>query len=230
MNKPSCIVIEDQPVARRIIEQHLENCGLLDNKGSFSSAIDALSYLNENDIDILFLDIEMPVLNGLQMLKTLQRKPLVIVISAYREYALDSYDFDVTDFLLKPISFERFLKAVNKSCEIIKNNRNKYKYDKDFIVVKQDKKIHKLDLESIIYIESMGDYVKFYTSKGVYVAYQTIKNLSEKLPFPKFLKIHKSYIVALDKIESIVGNTIFINEIRLPIGESFRSVVKKIIS
>lgn len=231
MYKPTCIIIEDQPIAKRIIERHIADSQLLELKGTFSSALNGLTFLNENNIDIVFLDIEMPLLNGIQMLKTLKNMPLVIITTAYREYALEGYELNVIDFLLKPISLERFVKAVNKCCEILKLNKRKSIHERKFIVVKQDKIFHKINFESIEYIESMGDYAKFFTKNGIFIAHQSIKKLTQELSTHCFIKIHKSYIVNLNAIKAIQGNTVVLVENTiLPIGESFRSKIKQMFS
>lgn len=231
MYKPTCIIIEDQPIAQRIIEKHISDTQLLELKGTFSLAQNGIAYLNENDIDILFLDIEMPILNGIQMLKTLTNMPLVVITTAHREYAFDGYEFNVTDFLLKPISLERFVKAVNKCCEMLKLNKKNIDLEKDFIVVKQDKTLHKINFVNIYYIESWGDYAKFFTHNGTYIGHHSIKSLTEELPVQYFIKIHKSYIVNIKAIKGIQGNTVILDENTiLPIGESFRQKVKKTIS
>lgn len=173
----------------------------------------------------------MPVLNGLQLLKTLKSSPLVIITTAYKEYALDGYELNVIDYLLKPISLERFVKAVNKCCDLLKLQNPKSMYEKNFIVVKQDKIYHKIKFENIEYIESMGDYSKFHTNNGIYIGHVSIKSLTEELPHQYFIKIHKSYIVNINAIQGIQGNTVILGEnMTLPIGESFRSKVKKTIS
>ena len=179
------------------------------------NAFEAANVLQTNEVNILFLDINMPKLNGLNFLKTLRNPPAVIITTAYREYALDAFEMDVVDYLKKPFAFERFYKAINKAISQLSLSQKIVEASpvmhpdeppRNLIFVKEDKITYKVDIEMILFIESVGDYNKIHTRQKVYLTYQTLKKLQDLLPFTSFPRIHKSYIVALSKIDSIIGN------------------------
>ncbi|MFC2096091.1 LytR/AlgR family response regulator transcription factor [Bacteroidota bacterium] len=225
-----CIIVDDEPPAQRVIEMFLKDLPSIELIAKCNSAFEANDILMKYDIDIMFLDINMPKMSGLNFLKSLNKKPAVIITTAFREYALEGFELDVIDYLKKPFSFERFFKAVNKAIESVKtksthtNNKHipEIKANREYIFVKEDKATYKISMNDIYFIESVGDYNKIYTKDKVYLAYQTLKKLQDLLPSDQFPRIHKSYIIALNKIEKIIGNHIKIMGQDVPIGQTYR--------
>lgn len=225
------IIVDDEPLAQRVIEKYSDDVPTLELVGKCDSAFTAMELLNNTPVDLMFLDINMPKLLGIDFLKMLKNKPLVVFTTAHREYALEGYDLDVVDYLTKPFSFERFYKSVLKAQELhqLRNEKrnestvihNEHERDK-LIFVKADNKIFKVYLNSIFYIEALGDYVKIRTQNGTVVTYQTLKGIEEQMPNEEFIRVHKSYIVAFSKIDIIEGNTIKIGEAEIPIGKNYR--------
>lgn len=226
-----CLIVEDELPAINIMEKYIADFPLLKLEGKCRNAMEATVLLHQKQIDLMFLDINMPKMTGLDFLKTLQKPPLVIITTAYREYALDSFELDVLDYLHKPFSFDRFAKAVNKAVEkLSKNITNQYvlptqkreQLDEDFIFIKDDKITYKVNLKDILYVEAVGDYVKIITTEKVYLSYQSMKNVETYLPPNRFPRVHKSYIVSISKINAIEGNMIHIHNTTIPIGQTFK--------
>lgn len=234
--KYRCLIVEDEPIAQQIIETYISKLDALQLVGTCNNAFDALNVLHRESIDLLFLDIKMPSLSGLDMLKTLQNRPKVILTTAYSEFGVESYDYGITDYLLKPISFERFLKAVNKllvtqAPEIApKPIDQDIAPDSTFFFFKSDKKIHKYYFADILFIEGSGNYVKVHT-KGdkPLMVLDKLSDLQDKLPKPSFLRIHKSYIVNIRYIDNVEGNLVTINGQPLPISASFKQQLEGLI-
>lgn len=221
-----CIAVDDEPLALDIIKDYISQVPFLKLINIFKDGISTLEFLSENDIDLIFLDIEMGGLSGTQLLKTLQRKPEVIMTTAYRNYAVDAFELNVTDYLLKPFSFERFLQAVEKATDLIKAKQIKIHNglnDKNYFFVKSDGKILKVNFDDILYIEGLSEYIVIKTITGNIISLQSFKNIQESLPQNKFVRIHKSYMISLDKIESIKGQSVFIAKKELPIGNKFKN-------
>lgn len=233
MNKIKCLITDDEPLAVQVLEKYVRNLDYLELAGCCSNAIETINFLQKNKIDLLFLDIQMPGLTGIDFLKTLMRPPRVILTTAYREYALEGFDLNVLDYLLKPISFERFLVAVNKFLAlkqydpgtIVPATVLQPQNNDSFIYLKADKKMIKVYLRDILFIESLKDYVRVKTNKQEIVTYQKISYLEEKLPDDRFLRIHRSYIVAIDKITSFNATTIDIGSETLTIGRLYKDIV-----
>ncbi len=232
--KIRCIAVDDEPLALRVIESHIEKMQDIELVAKCSNAIEAFAVLKNKKIDLIFLDIQMPELTGLDFLKTLQNPPHVIFTTAYRNYAIDAFDLDVLDYLLKPISFERFLKSINKfynrkkeSVASIKENANSDKATLGFVYIKKGKSIIKILVNSIIYIESLKDYVKVHTKDHTYLTKQQIGVFEEILPEEKFLRIHKSFIVSIDNITSFSPSKVEIDKTILSIGRTYKSLVLK---
>ncbi|MBK6929421.1 MAG: response regulator transcription factor [Saprospirales bacterium] len=193
--------------------------------------------LQQQPVDLLFLDIQMPELTGIEFLRTLRSKPVVIFTTAYAEFALEGYALDVTDYLLKPFSFERFVLACNKAIALLQARRAiaaepaaaELAPGKDYILVKADHKVHRVKLDDILFVQSMREYVAFYTPSGRIISLNSLKSLEETLPAERFIRIHKSYIVAIDKIDTLEGNLVHIGKEKLPIGANYReAVVRKV--
>ncbi len=225
MKMMTCIIADDEPIARQILENYIKEIPNLELLASCKNAFEVIEVLQTQSPDILFLDINMPKLSGLSLLKTLQQKPAVIITTAYPEHAVEGFELSVTDYLLKPFSLERFLQAVYK----VKNNTNdtsktlvpEEKDASKTIFVKSDKKIIKLHTDNISYIEAYGNYIKIYTDQMILTP-QTLTDFAEKLP-GSFLRIHKSYAVNFDQLKLIDGNQFVLqNDVKLPIGKSYR--------
>jgi len=232
--KIRCIAVDDEPLALRVIESHIEKMQDIELVAKCSNAIEAFAVLKNKKIDLVFLDIQMPELTGLDFIKTLQNPPHVIFTTAYRNYAIDAFDLDVLDYLLKPISFERFLKSINKfynrkkeSIISIKENANSDQEISGFINIKKGKSMIKILVNKIIYIESLKDYVKIHTKEQTFVTKQQIGVFEEILPEEKFLRVHKSFIISLDSITSFSPSKVEIDKIILPIGRTYKSLVLK---
>lgn len=231
-----CLIIDDEPLAQRVIERYAENLSYLQIVKKCNSAIEAIEVLHHEGVDLIFLDINMPKLTGIDFLRTLKNPPLVIITTAYAEYAIQGYELDVVDYLMKPFAFERFYKAVQKAEEILKardiqhfENREVEKTDEDFIFVKSSKKTFKVNLSDILYIEALGDYVKIHTTDKMIVSYQSLKNIETLLPPKQFPRIHKSFIIALSRIDLIEGNQVKIRDRMLPVGTNFKNEFERLI-
>lgn len=225
--KLKCLIVDDEPLAQRILEKFIDEMSFLQLIAKCSDAIEAMDVLQEKKIDLIFLDINMPRLSGINFLKTYKNPPMVIITTAYTEYAVESYELNVLDYLKKPFSFERFIKAVQKAKDFSMANKNLPDAEEkdenlDYIFIKANKKTVNVLINTIIYIEALGDYVKIYTESGSIVTYQSMKGIERLLPSKKFCRIHKSYIVSLSKIKSIIGNTVKIESGELPIGNSYK--------
>ncbi len=226
-----CIVVDDEPLALNILEEYIKKIPYLDLKKSFTSALECIDYLKQNKVDLLFLDIQMEELSGIQLLKVLKERPEVIFTTAYNEYAIQGFDLDVTDYLLKPISFERFLIAVDKVYEKISLKKMPVMQqlesaakpnEKDFFFVKTEFRLQKVFLSDILYIEGMGDYVRIVTTKERIMTLQSFKKVESVLTEPRFVRVHRSYMIALDKITSVERNRIRIGDQLIPVGENYR--------
>ena len=229
--KITCVIIDDEPLAIKVLESHIQNIEFLDIKATFANAIEANTYLQHCKVDLIFLDINMPRLTGLEFLKILSDPPKVILTTAYREFALDGYEHNVTDYLLKPISFDRLLKAVNKvlpGSESIPAGRTQPAMA-EHIFLKSNKKMVKVDLEEILYIESIKDYVKVKTLSREIITYQRLSNMEEMLPSNRFLRIHKSFIINMQNIDSYSASGVEINKYELPFGRLFKDEAMKVL-
>ncbi len=224
----NCLIIEDEKPAQRVLEQFIKNSPGLSLCGVFKTAMEAQAKLNQGGVDLLFLDINLPLISGIALLKSLKDPPLVIVTTAYSEYALESFELDVVDYLLKPFSFERFVKATNKAFKLkgveeITSDIAGQESNSEQIIVNVDKVLYQLNLSDICYIASDKDYVCIYTPQRKYVFLDSLRNWEEKLKDKGFCRVHKSYLVNLEHIDKVEGNTICLDLKELPIGRSYRS-------
>jgi len=233
-----CIIVDDEIHARKVLEKYIHDFPHLELVHSCKNALEAMDILRYKQIDAMFLDINMPKLTGLSFLESLSHPPLVVITTAYREYALDAFELDVIDYLHKPIPFPRFVKAIAKVEEKLslqdrtanKKTETAVSKTEDFIFVKADKKTIKLNFDDIKYIEGLGDYIKIHTKTKTIVSKLTIKKLEDLLPRNQFPRVHKSYIISLQLIESIEGNQIEIDQQKIPIGQSYRQGFMEIIN
>lgn len=228
--KLKVIIVDDEPMSRSFLERYCEKNGDLEVKGSFENAETALDYLHKNEIDILFLDVEMPDLSGFQLLDQLLYMPKVILTTSKTDYAFDAFQYGVADYLKKPITFNRFQEAIAKLKESVNNTAVTAAVKPtdtviDEIFIKSDGKLTRLNFQEILYIESLGDYVKYFTSTKNYVTLSTLKAVEEKMVGNKFMKVHRSYIVNLQKIKDIQDNTLVIEGKVIPISKSLKSEV-----
>lgn len=230
-----CLIVDDEPLAADVLEKYISQLDSLTLAGKCENAIAAAIFLQKNKVDLLLLDIQLPKLTGIDFLKTLPSRPAVILTTAFRDYALEGFELNVLDYLLKPISFERFLAAINKyhsiheSSPVLSSSPTSITpiTEAPFIYLKADKKMVKVFLKDIIYIESLRDYVKVKTLQKDIITYQRITYLEEKLPDAQFLRIHRSYIIAIDKIQSFDSMVIEIGNQELPIGRLYKAAVRK---
>ena len=226
MNRCKCIIVEDEPLAQNILKKYIADHPSLELVATCTDALEAQLILNKQPIHLIFLDINLPKLSGINFLKSLLQSPLIIFTTAYPEFAVEGFELNAVDYLLKPFSFERFLKAVNKVIEKLNNFSLPKKEEIDaFIFFKSDKKIHKVDLESIHYIEAVGDYMKVITDSGQLLINETMKNLQEELPARSFIRVHKSFIISRNRIKFIEGNYIQVENKSIPIGATYRNDV-----
>lgn len=235
-SKIRCLVVDDEPLAISVLQDYIGQLETLALTGTCSNAVEALLFLQKNKVDLIFLDIQMPKLTGIDFLKTLPNRPKVIFTTAFREYALEGFELNVLDYLLKPIPFDRFLVAINKyypagdpghALPPMLVPADQGNVGEHFIYMKSDKKMVKVFLHEILYIESLKDYVKVKTVSGEVVSYQRISYLEEKLPDRRFLRIHRAYIIATDKIRSFNASMIEVGSQELPIGRQYKAEVMK---
>lgn len=221
-----CLIIDDEPPARELIKAYLEVLPDFEVSGIFDNAIDGFIYLQSNEVDLLFLDIQMPKMSGLELLKALHKKPEVILTTAFREYAVEAFELEIFDYLVKPISQERFLKAISKFLhfqEITKAvSPESNAFNNAYLFLKVDKDQVKVFLNDILYIEGLKDYIKVFTSEGLYVVYERLGYMEAKLPESKFIRVHKSFIVAIDKISTYNNDSLKVQQQEIPIGRMYK--------
>ena len=231
-----CIVVDDEPLALDILEDYIDKVPFLNLTKKCVSAIEALESLKSEKVDLIFLDIQMPDLTGIQFVKSLAQKPDIIFTSAYSDYALEGFNLNAVDYLLKPISFERFLRAVNKYYDSFNNKSgtapkpHSIESDEEkFIFIKTEYRIIKVNLSDILYIEGLKDYIRFVTPSNQLLTLQSMKSMEESLPKRQFIRVHKSYIIALQHIEAIERNKIKIKDKWIPIGNTYRESFFKLV-
>lgn len=227
------IIVDDETAAHDNIKDYASNLSYLSFQKSCYNAFEALEYLNKNSIDLIFLDINMPKLSGLEFIKTLSNPPKIIITTAYKEFALEGYELNIDDYLLKPFNFSRFLKSVSKisNALAIKANtiQNTETTEDSKIFIKEDKKYYQIKLKDILFIEAYGNYVKIHMIDKMIISHQTLTSFTHNLPENQFLRVHKSFIISIDKIELIEGNRIKIQTHKIPIGKMYKLNVNKLI-
>lgn len=222
----NCLIVDDEPLSQDVISDYVSTCPELILKGICKDALEAGEKLKKDNIDLLFLDINMPRLSGISFVKSLKDAPMFVFISAYSEYAIEGFDVEAVDFLLKPVSFERFRVAVNRVLErfMMKNVINP---TTGHVMVRADKKSYKLDFADLLYLEAQGDYVKFVTAERSLVVHGTLKEMMQQLPENQFERIHKSYIISLSKIDYLEGNQVKVGNHKIPVSLNFRDQLLK---
>jgi DNA-binding LytR/AlgR family response regulator len=226
--KLKCIIIDDEPVARKVLQEFIEDIDFLELVGEAENPLKAMSLLNTNEIDIIFLDINMPKINGIDFLKSSTINSSIIMTTAYADYAVDAYGLNVLDYLVKPVAFERFLKACNKAKDVIELKRQSHVKPQSVnghFFIKCNNQIEKIFYQDLIYAEAMMNYVMLYTSSRKMMVYITIKSLEEQLPAAMFIKVHKSFIVNINKIKSIEGNILDIGIAKITISQNLKEKV-----
>lgn len=224
----NCIIIEDNEISREVIENYVEKTGFLKLLRSFPEPISALAFLSENPVDLILLDIELPEMNGIEFIRTIKDRhhAHIILITSHKEFALDAFEHSVVDYLVKPITYGRFYKAVEK----IRSSRSKSDRadnEKEDIFIRKGTGAVRIQKSDILWVEALGDYVTVNTHKGKFVIHTTMKSIEDKLPSKDYVRVHRSYIVRLDKIDRIEGQAIVCNEKHIPIGKSYRENIFK---
>ena len=225
--KLKCIITDDEPIARKGLQSYVERINFLELVGVCEDAIQLNNQLKSQQADLLFLDIEMPYMTGIELLNSLSNPPKVIITSAYAEYAIKGYDLEVSDYLLKPISFDRFLKAVNKVYDQLISSQTPVV--QDYLFVKTSLKLEKIRFNDMRFIEGIENYVAIYTSDGKIITHTTLRTILQKLPPERFVQVHKSYLVNIDKIDSIEGNLLGIGKNKIPLSRTYKEAALEII-
>ena len=223
--KIRCIAVDDEPLSLRIIEKYAAELQQVELVTTCSNAFEAMEALRKKQVDLLLLDINMPKLSGISLLKTLDRPPLVVFITAYPEYAVEGFELEAVYYLLKPFPFERFAKAINRVSERLFQQKNPPEMLPGHLLIKADKKIYKLDFQDITYLEAYGDYVKIFTKDKMLLTKERLANLETELPESAFFRIHRSYLIRLDAIEFIEGNLVQIQGNKLPVSPPQREAL-----
>ena len=225
--KLKCIITDDEPIARKGLQNYVERIDFLELVGVCEDAIQLNNQLKSQQADLLFLDIEMPYMTGIELLNSLSNPPKVIITSAYAEYAIKGYDLEVSDYLLKPISFDRFLKAVNKVYDQLISSQTPVV--QDYLFVKTSLKLEKIRFNDMRFIEGVENYVAIYTSDGKIITHTTLRTILQKLPPERFVQVHKSYLINIDKIDSIEGNLLGIGKNKIPLSRTYKETALEII-
>jgi DNA-binding LytR/AlgR family response regulator len=220
----NCLIVDDNPLARLAIRNMILEVGDLELAGEFENATQAYNFLHQNNCDLLFLDVEMPGMSGLELLKTIDHRPLVILITSKTEYAIEGFEMQVVDYLLKPVSFPRLLKAIHHAKELYawKQSPAPLSDNQEFLFARVNGQMTRIDFADILFVESMGDYVIFHTHSRKYMVHLTMKGVEEKIPNDRFIRVHRGYIVALDKIDNMVQNSLQIEKHLVPVSETYK--------
>ncbi|MBP4136845.1 LytR/AlgR family response regulator transcription factor [Flavobacterium geliluteum] len=227
--KIKCLLVDDEPLAIKVIQNYLANFVDFEVVGTFYNPLEALDFINTTPVDVVFLDINMPMMTGFELISLIESKTKVVITTAFREFAAESYDLDVLDYLVKPIPLPRFIKCIHKiTTEYNLKNNIKVETSKgdSHIFIKVDKKMMKINMEEILFVEGMKEYIKVVTPDKTYITHKSLTSLSEELPAERFIRIHKSYVIALNKVKSIEGNRIQILSYTIPIGRNYSKEVK----
>jgi len=214
----NCIIVDDDEASVNVFLQMIKQVDYVDVIQTCSSPMEAMEALNQNDVDLLFLDIEMPEMSGIELLRTLVHKPQVILTTSHKEYALDAYELNVVDYLIKPVTLPRLLKALSK----VKRSAHQVSVEQDYFFVKKDSVLIKVPVKEILWVEALGDYVTLHTKNERFILHVTLKSVESKLPSSKFVRVHRSFIVHLDNVRTIEDTTIYINEVSITIGALYK--------
>jgi len=226
----NCVIIDDEPIARKLLQEYIEETDFLKLAGTAENPLKIAGLIQEHNVDLIFLDINMPKMTGLEFLRSAKNLPMVILTTAYGQYALEGFELDVIDYLVKPFSLDRFLKACRKAHEFKLLKSRKETPDKagdEYFFIKSNGKIERVVFDDIIYVEALSNYITLHTTNGKLITYLTIKGMMESLPAGNFIQVHKSFVINTDKVKSIDGNTIYLPNANVTIGQSFRDDVLK---
>ncbi|MFL5753846.1 MAG: LytR/AlgR family response regulator transcription factor [Bacteroidia bacterium] len=227
----NCIVVDDNKMARTAIKLLIDQVEFLTLKQECSSPVEAFNYLKTEDIDLVFLDVEMPGMTGIELVKNLEKRPIVILITAKKDYAVEAFELNVADYIIKPVNLARFTKAVSRAKELFDNSKESKTdttgKEKDFIFVRSNSILTKIKINDITYIQALGDYVNIFTSDKRFTVHCTLKSMEEKLPQSKFYRLHRSYLAAINHIDNVEENTAYLEKHTLPIGEQFKKELLK---
>jgi two-component system LytT family response regulator len=232
----NCIAVDDEPLALQLLEDNISKISYLKLVAKCGDAFEATQALQQNEVELMFIDVQMPGLSGLQFVKTLAHKPMIIFLTAYKQYALDAFDLDVVDYLVKPVPLDRFMKACNKAKELfeLRNAKNKTSptQQADYFFQHVDYSLVKIMFNDIAYVEGLRDYIKIHliSNNKPMVIRSAMKTIENDLPASKFIRIHKSYIVSVESITSVRKNSVFIKDLELPVGEAYRDAIDKLVS
>lgn len=226
----NCIIVDDNKMARAATRQLVAQVDFLTMKQECSSPIEAFNYLKKEAVDLIFLDIEMPEMSGIELIKNLEQRPIIILITAKKEYALEAFELNVADYIVKPVNLSRFMIAVSRAKELFDLRDQKVEMnekDKDFIFVRSNSVLSKVNIKNIQYIQALGDYVNIFTKEARYTVHISLKAFEDKMPKDKFYRLHRSYLIAIDHIDNIEENTAYIEKHPIPIGEQFKKDLLK---
>jgi len=233
MKNLHCVIIDDNRLDRMLLEEYISRHSFLSIAGSFHNAVESLEFIQRGNIDLLFIDVDMPVINGIDFLKSLQNPPPCIFVTVHPEFAIDAFDIQAIDYLLKPVKQERLDRAIQRTLELFEIKAKAVEYsllfENDFLMIKEGTAVSKVNIHEILYLEALTNYTKIITARKNYITLNNLKNFLDHLPVDRFLRIHRSYAVAIDKIQGLDGNDLVVAEHRLPLGKTYRYEVKKLI-
>jgi two-component system, LytTR family, response regulator len=222
----NCIVIDDSQLASTVIEQMISQVDFLKLKGTYDNPVDAYNYLQKESVDLVFLDVEMPEMTGIDLVKNLEKRPIIILITAKKDYAVEAFELKVADYLVKPVTLPRFMAAVHRAKDLYekehKAEEGETTRNKEYIFVRSNSVLTKIKIADIIYVQAAGDYVNIFTKNKRYTVHITLRGIEEKLPSDKFYRLHRSYLVALDQVDAVEEGTAYLEKHPLPIGEQFK--------
>ncbi len=225
------IIVDDEPLAINVLKNYIGQVKELQLVQTFSNAVDASTFLQGHEVDLIFLDIQMPILDGLEFLRTVHEAPMVVITTAHEEFALESYELEVIDYLVKPIPFPRFLKSINRVLKLKQSHGstdlNSTKEHPSIFVKVDKKKLQKIYLDEIVVVESLKDYIRIKTTTGKYIVHKTLSDFTDELPSDQFIRIHRSFTICIDKVQAIEGNSLEIDNTRYTIGRSYLNDVKE---
>lgn len=225
-----CIIVDDSAMARQALKLLIDQVDSLTLKKECENSLEAFNYLKANPVDLVFLDVEMPGMTGVELVKNLKTHPIIIFVTSKKEYAVEAFELNVADYIVKPVTLSRFMLAIEKAQEIADSKDKKIEInekEKDYIFVRSNSALTKINLDEVLYVQAMGDYVNIFSGGKRHVVHCTLKSMEEKLPLTKFFRAHRSYLVALDQIEQVEENTIYIGEHPIPIGEQYKKELLK---
>jgi len=230
MLKLRCLAIDDEPLALELLEDNIKQLPFLELTGKFGNAMQAMQFMQEQEVDLIFLDIQMPGLTGLQFIQSMKVRPLIILVTAYEKFALDGFNLDVVDYLVKPVALERFIKACNKALDLYRVNHHmpiSKESSPGYFFINVDYKMLKIEFDDIVWVEGFKDYLKIHlkSSQNPVVARMSMKNMEEQLPASQFIRIHKSYILSKKAITAVRKNSIFVDALELPVGDMYKEQV-----